>query len=189
MAGTATPELVKKIDIQDVMTVVDAIRKQEVQSLAELNANNVPTASNDDPLLPLRQFLKAPGVVEGLTTAFVCIGVMLPVRQLILRFGRQRRLGDLPDLILTPTMVLVTLQASLRVASLTGACTYLERVPLMNENSLECVCSDPVLQKLLDRAPSSLQDVAQPTFWNPEARAVHALQQAISTCKQQQCKD
>jgi hypothetical protein len=180
----------RKIDLQDVMAVADAIRQQEIKSLVlPRNPSLKKTHDEDDPLQPLRACLNTPGVVEGLTTACFCIGVMLPVRQQILRLGRQRRMGDLLDLIVTPAMVLLSVQASLRMASLTGARTYLERVPLMDHDAWQALCSsDPTMHKL-QAPPFSLtqhQDIEpSPSKWNPEACAFQALRKAIATCQQQ----
>jgi hypothetical protein len=180
-----------KINLQDVMAVADAIRQQEIKLLlpGDHHPSSTKKTHDEDPLQPVRACLNTPGVVEGLTTAFFCIGVMLPVRQQILRLGRQRRMGDLPDLIVTPVMVLLSFQASLRMASLTGARTYLERVPLMDHDALQALCSsDPTMHKL-QAPPYSLtqhQDVEpSPSMWNPEACAFQALRKAIATCQQQ----
>jgi hypothetical protein len=203
------------MDLQDVMAVADAIRRQELQEQEETpqrrigstsandddddrsSSSNIRRGSNlndedNDPLRPMRTFLNAPGVAPGLATSALCIGLLLPVRQQILRFGRRRMLGDLPDLIVTPVMVLVACQAGLRVASLTGARAYLERVPLMDHDALTRLCAAPVMQRLHTKATNERDDVDEspplsptPTFlWNPEFHALQSLRKAIAACKE-----
>jgi hypothetical protein len=206
------------MDLQDVMAVADAIRQQELQDQEEAPQRRIgSTSANDhddrsssssnirrdstvnddtenDPLRPMRTFFNAPGVAPGLATGALCIGLLLPVRQQILRLGRRRMLGDLPDLIVTPIMVLVACQAGLRVASLTGARAYLERVPLMDHDALTKLCATPVMQRLHTKATDNERDDVvdeshpqsqTPTsMWNPEFHALQALRKAIAACKE-----
>lgn len=168
------------LDFQDMMKVVDAMRQQELQVS---NNDDDDDTTNRDLLAPARLLFNAPGAKEGLATAALCVGVLLPIRRVVLRLGRQNNLADLPDLIFTPVIAIVALQCSLRVASLCGARTYLERVPHMNAETLHSLCSDATLQEIMQQKVEPPAE-AKSVIWDPEAQALQAFHKALSTCKQ-----
>ena len=162
--------------LRTAMQLTDVIRRHDAGPKSTKEEDN-------DPLQPLRIFLETPGVKQSFMVATVCLGVFFPLRRVILRVADQQlKLGTIfPDLVVTPTMAVVTAQISLLAGSIYGSTAYLRRLADIpaDEHSptVDAICNDPVVTAALYNTHSSNNT------WDPREQTIHAMQGALIACR------
>lgn len=162
--------------LQAAMRMADLIRKnitqaEEEQKLHQRSDSSSSIKNTEE--LSFR-FPGPPGLVEGFATGLVVLGVLTPVRSLLVKrflspsrggsssssvFKQQQdSLGFLPEFILTTTQMLLSAHAALYVGSLFGSHYYLHQLAAISNNdptraavsrTADTICHDPLVMRLM----------------------------------------
>jgi hypothetical protein len=133
------------------------------------NSNNTINPKEEGELQLSFQFPGPPGLVEGVATGLFVLGVLTPVRSvLVQRFlsspsksgsssisSSSVSLGFLPEFILTSSQMLLSAQAALYMGSLFGSYHYLHQLASMQDpatatsRTADSICQDALVTRLL----------------------------------------
>lgn len=161
-SSVRSDRLLTAVRLADVIRRVEGELIRATSSTTPSSSTSAAPSTTADPLKPLRTCLETPGVKEGVSTAALCLVILIPGRQWLLRTAdRHWQLGTIfPDLIVTPTCAVIVAQCSLWSTSVFGSATYLNRLadiaspPPTNNQSLEQKQQQHPLAHLLPHSPT-----------------------------------
>ena len=177
------------------MRMADLIRKNITQAKEEEDEqkrrlpHGSKSSNKEEEQLSFR-FPGPPGLVEGVATGLVVLGVLTPVRSMLVkRFlspavtrgassssnacQQQRQdnssLGLLPEFLLTSTQMLLSAHAALYMGSLFGSHHYLHQLAAINpaavSRTADAICHDALVTRLLKQRQA--QEKRIPTMSSP----------------------
>jgi hypothetical protein len=189
--------------MQAAMSVADIIRKYVLQSEQEgliVNENLAKQSreNTSDSWISVPDFItRTPGLLEGITAGLVSLGVLTPVRRVFLG-AVGRSFGDLPEIFITVSQVILSADVGFLTCSVLGSRHYLHSLASVSSSApsptADQICNHKLVQELSARPnfidPSRTMDpsskpssVAQ---WDPRLVLAIDLQEALRTCRDRQ---
>jgi hypothetical protein len=157
------------------------------------NSNSIgsPVAEPWFPWIVTKATTATPGLLEGATAAVVTLGLFAPVRTVLLR-AVGKTLGDLPELVLTSSQIMLAANAGLYTMGLYGSRHYLQQLsrlsttptssattaaaattttttattpqsPMLFSPTADAICRDDLVTNLLQQQQQQQQQLETPS--------------------------
>lgn len=175
---------------QAAMYMADTIRKhvQQIEPQPDSSGPNHSSSSSLSASL-FDPPATTPGLVAGITAGFVTLGILTPVRGILLK-AAGKNLRIVADLIVTSSQAIVSANAALYTGALAGSQVYLQLFnnvpPTAPSATADSICSDPKIMSYLhlQKYTSSSVPATDNSSWDPRVRLGVELQQALKHCQQ-----
>ena len=183
-SGAGNPPVQQQQQVSDETTTSPLHAAMKMADLVRSSLYNKNNNGNS------RDFRTTPGLVEGVATGVLTLVALTPVRSLVLRAAAAKKLGMLPDLVVTTSQIMIAANAALYAGSLYGSWHYLQTFTKIPVDAVSPTV-DGICRQSLDMfasfdvaAQSNNGTPASASLWNPNTIVLAEFAQAMALCRQ-----